>query len=144
MLPHMRSPHIAAGLLIVSRHGGDSGFAVTAGGVRVPPRMTAPLHRASGSWRAVALRRSCCSRSLLTGSAMSPDGLVTGELVPVLSSDLDGGDTSFDVISARERAAVHEVLVVTLCERALLAMTHGRWSQAETLAGEARTVFSQA
>ncbi len=61
---------------------------------------------------------------------MSPDGLVTGELVPVLSSDLDGGDTSFDVISARERAAVHEVLVVTLCERALLAMTHSRWSQA--------------
>jgi LuxR family transcriptional regulator, maltose regulon positive regulatory protein len=75
---------------------------------------------------------------------MSPDGLVTGELVPVLSSDLDGGDTSFDVISARERAAVHEVLVVTLCERALLAMTHGRWSQAEALAGEARTVFGQA
>jgi LuxR family transcriptional regulator, maltose regulon positive regulatory protein len=75
---------------------------------------------------------------------MSPDGLVTGELVPVLSSDLDGGDTSFDVISARERAAVHEVLVVTLCERALLAMTHSRWGQAEALAGEARTVFGQA
>jgi LuxR family maltose regulon positive regulatory protein len=75
---------------------------------------------------------------------MSPDGLVTGELEPVLSSDLDGGGTSFDVISAREQAAVHEVLVVTLCERALLAMTHGRWSQAEALAGEARTVFGQA
>jgi hypothetical protein len=72
---------------------------------------------------------------------MSPDGLVTGELAPVLSSDLDGGDTSFNVISAREQAAVHEVLVVTLCERALLAMTHSRWSQAEALAGEARTVF---
>ena len=75
---------------------------------------------------------------------MSPDGLVNGELEPVLSSDLDGGGTSFDVISAREQAAVHEVLVVTLCERALLAMTHGRWSQAEALAGEARTVFGQA
>ena len=75
---------------------------------------------------------------------MSPDGLVTGELAPVLSSDLDGGDTSFDAISAREQAAVHEVLVVTLCEQALLAMTHSRWSQAEALAGEARTVFGQA
>jgi LuxR family maltose regulon positive regulatory protein len=75
---------------------------------------------------------------------MSPDGLVTGELEPVLSSDLDGGGTSFDVISAREQAAVHEVLVVTLCERALLAMTHSRWSQAEALASEARTVFGQA
>jgi LuxR family maltose regulon positive regulatory protein len=75
---------------------------------------------------------------------MSRDGLVTGELAPVLSSDLDGGDTSFDVVSAGERAAVHEVLVVTLCEQALLAMTHSRWSQAEALAGEARTVFRRA
>jgi LuxR family maltose regulon positive regulatory protein len=75
---------------------------------------------------------------------MSRDGLVTGELAPVLSSDLDGGDTSFDVISAREQAAVHEVLVVTLCEQALMAMTHSRWSQAEALAGEARTVFRRA
>jgi ATP/maltotriose-dependent transcriptional regulator MalT len=33
------------------------------------------------------------------------------------------------------------VLVVTLCEQALMAMTHSRWSQAEALAGEARTVF---
>jgi hypothetical protein len=75
---------------------------------------------------------------------MSPDGLVTGELAPVLSSDLNGGGTSFNVISAREQAAVHEVLVVTLCKRALLAMTHSRWSQAEALAGEARTIKSQA
>ncbi|HYX62412.1 MAG TPA: LuxR C-terminal-related transcriptional regulator [Streptosporangiaceae bacterium] len=75
---------------------------------------------------------------------MSRDGLVTGELAPVLSSDLDGGNTSFEVISAREQAAVHEVLVVTLCEQALLAMTHSRWSQAEALAEEARTVFRRA
>jgi LuxR family maltose regulon positive regulatory protein len=75
---------------------------------------------------------------------MSRDGPVTGELAPVLSGDLDGGDTSFDVISARERAAVYEVLVVTLCEQALMAMTHSRWSQAEALAGEARTVFRRA
>jgi LuxR family maltose regulon positive regulatory protein len=36
------------------------------------------------------------------------------------------------------------VLVVTLCEQALLAMTRSRWSQAEALAGEARTVFRRA
>ena len=47
---------------------------------------------------------------------MSRDGLVTGELAPVLFSDFDGGDTSFDVISAREQV-VHEVLAVTLCEQ---------------------------
>jgi LuxR family maltose regulon positive regulatory protein len=75
---------------------------------------------------------------------MSRDGLVTGELAPVLPSDLDGGDTSFDVISVTEQAAVHEVLVVTLCEQALMAMTHSRWSQAEALAEEARTVLRRA
>jgi LuxR family transcriptional regulator, maltose regulon positive regulatory protein len=75
---------------------------------------------------------------------MSRDGPVTGEFAPVLSSDLDGGDTSFDVISAREQVAVHEVLVVTLCEQALMAMTRSQWSQAEALAGEARTVFRRA
>jgi LuxR family maltose regulon positive regulatory protein len=75
---------------------------------------------------------------------MSRDGLVTGERAPVLSSDLDGGGTSFDVIGVREQAAVHEVLVVTLCEQALIAMTHSRWSQAEALAEEARTVFGRA
>ena len=75
---------------------------------------------------------------------MSRDGLVTGELAPVLSGDLDGGDTPLDVISAREQAAVHEVPVVTLCEQALMAITHSRWSQAEALAEEARTVFRRA
>ena len=34
--------------------------------------------------------------------------------------------------------------MVTLCEQALMAMTHSRWSQAEALAGEARTVFRRA
>ena len=75
---------------------------------------------------------------------MSRDGLVTGELAPVLSSYLDDRDTSSDMVSAREQAAVHEVLVVTLCEQALMAMTHSQWSQAEALAGEARTVFRRA
>src|SRR5689334_11208885 len=68
--------------------------------------VAASLHRASGSWRVVTLGRSCCARSLLTGSAMSRDGLVTGELAPVLSSYLDDGHTSSDVVSAREQAAV--------------------------------------
>ena len=74
---------------------------------------------------------------------MSRDGLVTGEVAPVLSSDLDGGDTSFDMISAREQAAVHEVLVVTLCEQALIAprctgamsRLHGRNSSALSVCG---------
>jgi LuxR family maltose regulon positive regulatory protein len=75
---------------------------------------------------------------------MSRDDPLTGRLALVLSSDLNGGDMSFDVVSAREQAAVHEVLVVTLCEQALMAMTHSQWSQAEALAGEARAVFRRA
>ena len=39
---HMRSPHIAAGPLIVSCHGGVCGFGVTAGGVQVPSRICRP------------------------------------------------------------------------------------------------------
>src|SRR2546423_7081686 len=85
---------------------------------------------------------------MLAGSAMSRDDLhlVPGKLAPALPSAPDGGDASlsFDAISARERAAAYEVLVVTLCEQALMAMTHNRWSQAEALAGQARTVFRQA
>src|SRR5436305_8422500 len=83
---------------------------------------------------------------MLAGSAMSRDDLhlVPGKLAPALPSAPDGGDASFDAISAGERAAAYEILVVTLCEQALMAMTHNRWSQAEALAGQARTVFRQA
>src|SRR6266480_1324407 len=83
---------------------------------------------------------------MLAGRAMSRDDLhlVPGKLAPALPNAPDGGDASFDAISAGERAAAYEVLVVTLCEQALMAMTHNRWSQAEALAGQARTVFRQA
>jgi LuxR family maltose regulon positive regulatory protein len=70
--------------------------------------------------------------------------LVPGKLAPAAPSAPDGGDASFDAISARERAAAYEVLVVTLCEQALMAMTRNRWAQAEALAGQARTVFRRA
>jgi LuxR family transcriptional regulator, maltose regulon positive regulatory protein len=70
--------------------------------------------------------------------------LVPGKLAPAVPSAPDGGDASVDAISARERAAAYEILVVTLCEQALMAMTHNRWSRAEALAGQARTVFHQA
>ena len=83
---------------------------------------------------------------MLAGRAMSRDDLhlVPGKLAPALPNAPDGGDASFDAISAGERAAAYEILVVTLCEQALMAMTHNRWSQAEALAGQARTVFRQA
>ena len=80
--------------------------------------------------------------------AMSRDDLhlVPGKLAPALpgAPAPDGGDASLDVISARERTAAYEILVVTLCEQALMAMTRNRWTRAEALAGQARTAFRQA
>jgi LuxR family maltose regulon positive regulatory protein len=70
--------------------------------------------------------------------------LVPRELAPALPSAPDGGDAPFDAVSAREQAAAHEILVVMLCEQALIAMAQNRWSQAEALAGQARTVFRRA
>ena len=55
-----------------------------------------------------------------------------------LSGDLDRADAFFqDVVSVRQKGMVPEVLWYALCERSLLAMARGDWSQAEILAGEA-------
>jgi LuxR family maltose regulon positive regulatory protein len=59
-----------------------------------------------------------------------------------LSGDLDRADAFFqDVVSVRQKGMVPEVLWYALCERSLLAMARGDWSQAEVLAGEADTAM---
>ena len=58
---------------------------------------------------------------------MTPAPALYQGLARVLSGDLDGGDASFEAaVSAGEQAGAHETLAVTLCERSLVAMTHGR------------------
>jgi hypothetical protein len=60
-------------------------------------------------------------------------------------ADVNGGDASFEAaVSAGEQAGAHETLAVTLCERSLVAMTHGQWSRARVLSDQARTVLRRA
>jgi len=66
-------------------------------------------------------------------------------LACVLSGDLDGGDAIFEeTFIVGENVGVPDVLVVILAERALVAMARSQWSQAETLAGQARAILRRA
>ena len=84
--------------------------------------------------------RRCAAESIVTPAPALYQGLAR-----VLSGDLEGGDESFEVaISAGEQVGARETLVVTLCERALVAMALGQWDRAEILASQARDVLRQA
>jgi LuxR family maltose regulon positive regulatory protein len=84
--------------------------------------------------------RRCAAESIVTPAPALYQGLAR-----VLSGDLDGGDASFEAaVSAGEQAGAHETLAVTLCERSLVAMTHGQWSQARAFADQAGTVLRRA
>ncbi len=84
--------------------------------------------------------RRCAAESIVTPAPALYQGLAR-----VLSGDLDGGDASFEAaVSAGKQAGAHETLAVTLCERSLVAMTHGQWSQARAFADQARTGLHRA
>jgi LuxR family transcriptional regulator, maltose regulon positive regulatory protein len=65
-------------------------------------------------------------------------------LARVLSNDLDRADAFFDDVIGIGDVAAPEVLAEALCERSLLAMARGEWSQAESLAGQAGAVLGPA
>jgi LuxR family transcriptional regulator, maltose regulon positive regulatory protein len=84
--------------------------------------------------------RRCAAEHIVTPAPALYQGL--GQL---LAGDPDGGDQSFsDAVSAGERAGAHETLAVALCERSVVGMTRGAWSQAEDLAGQARATLRRA
>ncbi len=84
--------------------------------------------------------RRCATENIVTPAPALYQGLAR-----VLSGDLDGGDASFEAaVSAGEQAGAHETLVVSLCERSLVAMALGQWDRAEVLARQARAVLRQA
>ena len=86
-----------------------------------------------------AMRR-CAAEGIVT-----PAPALYRGVAQVLSGDREGGDASFeDAVSAGERAGAHETLAVTLCERSLVAMAHGQWGRAETLADQAGSVLRRA
>jgi LuxR family maltose regulon positive regulatory protein len=63
----------------------------------------------------------------------------------VLAGDLDGGDASFEeAITAGAEIGAPDVVAALWCERSLVAMGRNQWSQAKTLADQARTVLRRA
>ena len=84
--------------------------------------------------------RRCAAENILTPAPALYQGIAR-----VLGGDLDGGDACFAAaVSAGEQAGAHETLVVTLCERSLVAMAFGQWDRAEALANQAGAVLRQA
>ena len=76
---------------------------------------------------------------------LSPTPAFYQGIARVLCGDLDVGDASFqEAASIAEQANAPEILAGALCERSLVAMAHSEWSEAEVLAGQARTVLRQA
>jgi LuxR family maltose regulon positive regulatory protein len=60
----------------------------------------------------------------------------------VLCGDLDGGDASLERgASTAEEVGAQELLALALCERSLVAMARGEWSQVETLAEQASSAL---
>ena len=79
------------------------------------------------------------------GIAAPPVATVLRGVARVLSGDLDGGDTFFkDAVSGGEKADGPEAVAAALCERSLVAIARDEWTQAEALAGQARTVLRRA
>jgi len=79
------------------------------------------------------------------GIAAPPVATVMQGIACVISGDLDDGDTFFkDAVSGGEKAEGPEAVAAALCERSLVAMARDEWTQAEALAGQARTVTRRA
>jgi LuxR family transcriptional regulator, maltose regulon positive regulatory protein len=79
-----------------------------------------------------------------SGTVPPVAGLCQG-LALVLSGDPAAADTSFEeAIRTGESFGAPDVVADLWCERSLLAMTRGEWSQAEAFAGQAREVERRA
>ena len=84
-------------------------------------------------------------KCVAAGIAAPPVAKVLQGIARVISGDLDDGDTFFkDAVSGGEKADGPEAVAAALCERSLVAMARDEWTQAETLAGQARTVVRRA
>ena len=84
-------------------------------------------------------------RKFAAEGILSPTPAFYQGIARVLCGDLDAGDASFqEAASIAEKANAPEILAGALCERSLVAMAHSEWSQAEVLAGQARTVLREA
>jgi len=117
-----------------------------------------PADPAAEAWAAL-LRALLCRRGVeqmradadeathrfaAAGVAESAPLLFQG-IARVLSGDPDGGDAFFqDAASVANEADSADVVANALCQRSLLAMARGEWSEAEVFASQARTALRQA
>jgi LuxR family maltose regulon positive regulatory protein len=62
----------------------------------------------------------------------------------VLSGDLDGGDAYLEDAISTGDAGAADAVVHALCQRSLVAMTRGHWTQAQALASQAGIVLRRA
>jgi LuxR family transcriptional regulator, maltose regulon positive regulatory protein len=84
-------------------------------------------------------------KCVAAGIAAPPVATVLQGIARVISGDLDDGDTFFeDAVRGGEQAEGPEAVAAALCERSLVAMARDEWTQAEALAGQARTVLRRA
>ncbi len=112
----------------------------------------------TGGWAAV-LRASSCRRGveqmridadeavrkLAAENIVAPAAQLLQGIARILYGDLDGADASLeDAVSAGEEVGATGVLVLTLCERSLVAMARGDWSRAKAWAGQAGMVLRRA
>jgi LuxR family transcriptional regulator, maltose regulon positive regulatory protein len=79
----------------------------------------------------------------MAGAVIPVVGLLQG-IARVLSGDPDSGGAFFENAIAVGDVGAPDVLAIARCERALLAMARGEWSQAETVASQARRAVHQA
>jgi LuxR family transcriptional regulator, maltose regulon positive regulatory protein len=85
------------------------------------------------------------ARRFAAAGVPEPAPLLFQGFARVLSGDLDGGDASFqDAANAVAGLDSADVAANALCQRSLLAMARGQWSQAEVFADQARTTMRQA
>jgi LuxR family maltose regulon positive regulatory protein len=84
-------------------------------------------------------------RRFAAQSFVTPAPVFLQGIARVLCGDLDGGDASLeDGISVAEEVGAFEDRAIALCERSLVAIARGDWSQAEALAERARTGLRRA
>jgi LuxR family transcriptional regulator, maltose regulon positive regulatory protein len=84
-------------------------------------------------------------RRFAAESFVTPTPMLMQGIARVLCGDRDGGELSLqEAVSVGEHAGAPEDLAVALCERSLLEMARGEWSQAEILADRAGTVLRRA
>jgi LuxR family maltose regulon positive regulatory protein len=116
---------------------------------------TRPDDPSAEAWAAV-MRASLCrhgveqmradadeaARRCAEAGIVAPVATLLQGIARILAGDLDDGDAMLEeMLSAGQEVAAPDVVADSLCERSLVAMTRNQWSQAESLAGQARAVL---